>query len=120
MNISSQKTEENQTTVMKNINFNSDIITISEENRNKNKISKKLLIIIGIALGLIILSVIILVVVLINKKKEKHYTIKNYLNSHSINYDFLQSPSNLLIFQQCRNLLKFFLFYRFLMSHLFH
>ena len=43
MNISSQKTEENQTTVMKNINFNSDIITISEENRNKNKISKKVI-----------------------------------------------------------------------------
>ena len=84
MNISSQKTEENQTTVMKNINFNSDIITISEENRNKNKISKKLLIIIGIALGLIILSVIILVVVLINKKKEKHYTIKNYLNNDTV------------------------------------
>ena len=42
MNLSRQKIEENQTTVMKNIKENSDINIISEENKNKNKISKKL------------------------------------------------------------------------------
>ena len=35
-----EKTEENQTTVMKNINENSIINITSEENKNKNKISK--------------------------------------------------------------------------------
>jgi len=81
MELSSQKTEENQTTVIKNINDNPDINIESEENKNKNKISKKLIIIMGIAIGLIILSIIVILVVLVNKKEEKHYIIKNYLNN---------------------------------------
>ena len=84
MEYNSQKTEENQTTVMKNINENSIVNIISEENKNKNKISKKLLIIMGIAIGLIILSVIVIIVVLVNKKEEKHYNIKNDLNNDTV------------------------------------
>ena len=74
MNLSRQKIEENQTTVMKNIKENSDINIISEENKNKNKnkISKKLLIALGIAIGLII------------KKDKKHYNIKYYLNNDTV------------------------------------
>ena len=84
MEYNSQKTEENQTTVMKKINEKSDINIISEENKNQNKISKKLLITMGIAIGLIILSVIVIVVVLVNKKEEKHYNIKNDLNNDTV------------------------------------
>ena len=71
-----QKKDENQSTVLDNININnriSDMNIISGENKNKSSI--KSLIFVGIAISLIIISAIVLVIVLSNKKKKSIITL---------------------------------------------
>ena len=84
-----QKKDENQSTVLDNININnriSDMNIISEENKNKSSI--KSLIFVGIAISLIIISAIVLVIVLSNKKEKKHYNVRyNYNDTGVISND---------------------------------
>ena len=84
-----QKKDENQSTVLDNININnriSDMNIISGENKNKSSI--KSLIFVGIAISLIIISAIVLVIVLSNKKEKKHYNVRyNYNDTGVISND---------------------------------
>ena len=84
-----QKKDENQSTVLDNININnriSDMNIISGENKNKSSIIS--LIFVGIAISLIIISAIVLVIVLSNKKEKKHYNVRyNYNDTGVISND---------------------------------